>query len=67
MKKFFNLWTWLIVMAAWKWLPANHKWNSRRSRFTLQEWSVRSTYMNDLFDVFFWLCLPTIYQMVSHM
>lgn len=65
--KFFNLWTWLIVISAWKWLPANHKLRDRRSRFTLREWSVGSTYINDLFDLFFWLWPLTLYHVTEYL
>jgi len=37
------MFTWLVTMLAWRWLPAEHPWKKRGRRFTLDEWRVCRT------------------------
>ena len=58
--KLFSLWTWLIIVSIWKYLPPTHPWKQRERCFTLREWYENSTMNARAFDLFFWVSAFTL-------
>lgn len=52
--KLLSLWTWLIIVVVWNYLPPTHPWKQRKQCFTLREWHEGSTEATHLFDLLFW-------------
>jgi len=52
--KFLSLWTWLIILSVWKYLPPTHPWKQRKQCFTLREWYEGCTQVSHMFDLCFW-------------
>ena len=52
---YFNIWTWILVLMMWPFLPSKHAWKKERSGpFTLRDWSDGCTLFTNVNDLFYW-------------